>query len=227
MVVWMVTLLLLSDAGFFSDFSSLPPRPLFAMLFPLPFVVYFAFSKTGVKILQLAPPEWLVIIQSFRIPVEVLLWVAFLNKQLPVNMTFEGRNFDVVSGILALIAAYFLVRRVFNRSVILAIYNCVGLLLLLNILIIAILSMPTSFRYFMEEPSNIIVGSIPYILLPGVLVPIAYSFHIFSLRQLFILRKEKPVRGRDLNSFLRIAEKPVAAEKSKFGAGQPAPGLSR
>src|SRR5688572_16408969 len=148
LVAWMVTLLLLSDAGFFGDFSSLPPRPLFAMLFPLPFVVYFAFSKTGSKILQLAPPQWLILIQSFRIPVEILLWVAFLNKQLPANMTFEGRNFDVWSGILALATAYFLIRRVFNGSIMVAIYNGVGLILLLNILIIAVLSMPTSFRYF-------------------------------------------------------------------------------
>ena len=176
--------------------------------------------------MQLAPPEWLVGIQSFRIPVEILLWVAFINKQLPVNMTFEGRNYDVVSGILALVAAYFLVKRVFNRSVIVAIYNAVGLLLLLNILIIAILSMPTSFRYFMEEPSNIIVGSIPYILLPGVLVPIAYSFHILSLRQLFILRKEKAAQGTDEHSLQRIGVKTVAEEKSKFGAAQSPPGLS-
>jgi hypothetical protein len=47
-----------------------------------------------------------------------------------------------------------------------------------------VLSMPTSLRYFMNEPSNTIVAQFPFILLPGVLVPIAYTMHIFSLRQL-------------------------------------------
>jgi len=64
-------------------------------------------------------------------------------------------------------------------------FNIVGILLLLNILVIAVLSMPTSIRFFMNEPSNTLVGQFPFILLPGVLVPIAYTMHIFSLRQLF------------------------------------------
>ena len=49
---------------------------------------------------------------------------------------------------------------------------------------IAVLSMPTSIRYFMNEPSNTLVGQFPFILLPGILVPIAYTMHIFSLRGL-------------------------------------------
>jgi hypothetical protein len=37
----------------------------------------------------------------------------------------------------------------------------------------------------MNEPSAEIVAQFPFILLPGILVPIAYAFHIFSLRQVF------------------------------------------
>jgi hypothetical protein len=36
----------------------------------------------------------------------------------------------------------------------------------------------------MNEPANTLVAGFPYIVLPGILVPIAYSMHIFSLRQL-------------------------------------------
>jgi hypothetical protein len=53
-------------------------------------------------------------------------------------------------------------------------------------MIIAILSMPTSFRYFMNEPANTIVAQFPFIYLPGVLVVLAFAFHIFSLRQLLL-----------------------------------------
>jgi hypothetical protein len=63
-------------------------------------------------------------------------------------------------------------------------FNFLGVLLLLNILVIAVLSMPSPFRYFMNEPANTLVAQFPYILLPGVLVPIAYGLHILSLRQL-------------------------------------------
>jgi hypothetical protein len=58
------------------------------------------------------------------------------------------------------------------------------MLLLLNILVIAVLSMPTPFRYFQNEPANTLVAKFPFVLLPGILVPIAYTMHIFSLRQL-------------------------------------------
>lgn len=38
----------------------------------------------------------------------------------------------------------------------------------------------------MNEPSNVLLAQFPFILLPGVLVPLAYTLHIFSLRQLYI-----------------------------------------
>ena len=190
--IWSVLLLILSYKGFFADFSHLPPKPGIALLVPLPFVLLFTFSKKGTELLQSIPSHWLIYLQSFRIAVELLLLLAFIGGKLPVQMTFEGRNFDIVTGVLALPVGYLLAtRKSYAKKLALA-FNVIGLLLLLNILIIAVLSMPTPFRYFMNEPANTIVARFPYILLPGVLVPIAYGLHILSLRQLFA----KPV-GND------------------------------
>lgn len=184
-VAWITLISTLAWNGFFSDFSKLPPRPALALLVPLPLVLLVAFSRTGTQLLQKIPAHWLVFIQSFRIVVELLLWMAFRKELIPVQMTFEGGNFDIISGILALPAGYLLMKQKGNIKRTGIVYNIVGLLLLLNILVIAVLSMPTPFRYFMNEPSNILVAQFPYILLPGVLVPMAYGFHILSLRQLF------------------------------------------
>lgn len=180
---WTVLLLVLSNKGFFSDFTQLPPRPGLAMLIPLPVILVIAFSRTGTELLKLVPPHWLVLLQSFRIVVEGLLLVAFINEKLPVQMTFEGRNFDIVTGLLALPVGYLLAKGRSSRKLAIA-FNIIGLALLLNILVIAVLSMPTPIRYFMNEPANTLVGQFPFILLPGLLVPIAYGLHIFSLRQL-------------------------------------------
>lgn len=109
---------------------------------------------------------------------------AFMAGKLPVQMTFEGRNFDVITGVLALPVGYLLARKKRYASKWAIAFNIMGILLLLNILVIAVLSMPTPLRYFMNEPSNTLVAQFPFILLPGVLVPIAYTLHIFSLRQL-------------------------------------------
>jgi hypothetical protein len=186
-LVWVLLTGILATKGFFSDFSKLPPRPAFAILLPLPFVLAVAFSKKGSTLLQNTPPHWLIGMQAFRIVVELLLWRAFLRGLLPEQMTFTGYNFDVWSGILAIPAAL-IIKRKWSPTVSL-VYNIIGILLLINILSIAILSMPGPLRHFMNEPSSALVGKFPFIYLPGVLVVMAYSLHIFSLRQWWILRK--------------------------------------
>ena len=190
-VIWTALLTILSIKGFFSDFSKLPPRPALAMLIPLPISIIIVFSKTGKQLLRSVPPQWLVFMQSFRIVVELLLLVAFMTGKLPVQMTFEGMNFDVITGILALPVGYLLTRKKTYASKLAIVFNVIGIALLLNILVIAVLSMPTSIRYFMNEPSNTLVANFPFILLPGVLVPIAYTIHIFSLCQL-LAKQNKP-----------------------------------
>lgn len=187
---WSALLTVLSLNGFFSDFSKLPPRPALVLLAPLPFVLIFAFSKTGKQILQNVPPHWLVLMQAFRIFVELLLWLGYIKNMFPVQMTFEGRNFDVLTGLLALPAAYFISKHKM-KSVTILVFNVTGILLLLNILIVAVLSMPTSFRYFMNEPANTLIAQFPLIFLPGILVPIAYTLHILSLRQWYLLKHQQ------------------------------------
>jgi hypothetical protein len=187
--LWIAFISLLSMKGFFADFSTLPPRPLLAIMVPLVFILGFTFSKTGTGLIRNIPPHWLVFMQSFRIVVELLLWFAFLGDKLPIQMTFEGRNLDIISGIIALPVGYLVMNNKSNSRTWIMLFNIIGIALLLNILIVAVLSFPTSFRYFMNEPSGALVAQFPFILLPGVLVPIAYTMHIFSLRQLFLSKK--------------------------------------
>ena len=192
--VWTALLMVLSYNGFFNQFEKFP-RPALAILIPLPIILIIAFSKKGTQLLQSVPPQWLLWMQSFRIAVELLLLLAFLKDRIPVQMTFEGRNFDILSGILALPVGYLLARKKSYAPQLAVVYNVIGILLLLNILVIAVLSMPTSFRYFQNEPANILVAQFPFILLPGILVPIAYTLHIFSLRQLLAGKKiEQPAK---------------------------------
>jgi hypothetical protein len=186
LLAWAAALTGLSLKGFFADFSQLPPRPPLAIFLPLPIVLYIAFSRAGTELLRKVPPQRLIYLQSFRIGVELLLWINVTKGLIPVQMSFEGRNFDIGSGLLALPVAYYcLVKKSWPRQIIL-LYNLAGLALLLNVMIIAFLSMPTPLRYFHNEPSLALIGQFPFIFLPGLLVPLAYTLHIFSLRQYYI-----------------------------------------
>jgi hypothetical protein len=121
-------------------------------------------------------------LQVFRVFVEIVLWLLFIENLLPVQMTFEGRNFDILAGITSIFASLFLIKSKHWMIV----WNIIGLILLINIVSIAVLSMPTFLQVFHNEPSNTIVTKFPYILLPTFLVPLAYTLHFLSLKKLFM-----------------------------------------
>ena len=108
--------------------------------------------------------------------------MLFIENLLPVQMTFEGRNFDILAGFSAPIIAVLAVKGNISRTAII-VWNVLCLVLLFNIVITAILSTPSPWRVFMNEPANYIVTYFPISWLPGILVPLAYYLHFFSLKQ--------------------------------------------
>ena len=186
---WVLIIGVLSLRGFFADFTRLPPRPGLAMLLPLPVVLWITRSKAGKELLRATPPHWVLYLQSFRIVVEIMLWLTVVRGLLPVQMSFEGRNFDILSGLFAIPVGYYCFVRKSWPSWVVLLYNVGGLLLLLNIVLIAVFSMPTPLRLFHNEPANTLVGQFPFVFLPGFLVPLAYTLHIFSFSQWAMSRR--------------------------------------
>jgi len=195
---WILLLGWLALRGFFADFSALPPRQGIAMLIPLPVVLWIAFSKGGKELLQHTPPQWILYLQSFRIIVELMLWVSVLDRLLPVQVSLEGRNFDILSGLFAIPVGYYCFVKKSWPSWVVLLYNTAGLLLLLNAVAIAVLSMPTPLRQFHNEPAVTLIVHFPFIYLPGFLVPVAYTLHIFSLRQWAMSRSTARYTGRSM-----------------------------
>lgn len=105
--------------------------------------------------------------------------------RVPVQMTFAGRNFDILTGILALVVAALAMR---NRLPAwgLLLWNRLGLGLLCNIVSIALPSTPTPLRVFLNEPANTIIATAPYIWLPVFLVPAALFGHLLVFRRLWM-----------------------------------------
>lgn len=193
--LWVILIGVLSGLGFFRVTDSIPPRPVIILLFSVVAAIVIARSKTFSELLSVTPLHWLVYLQSFRILVELILWQGYLRGLIPVQMTFEGLNYDIFSGLLALPAGWVISRNPGSAKIVGIAYNVIGMLLLANILTIAVLSMPTSLRYFMDEPSNVIVGEFPFIYIPGVFVVLAIFMHVFSLRQLMMLRNANTIQS--------------------------------
>src|SRR4029079_10564333 len=131
--------------------------------------VALAFSSVGAKLVSGVSMSALVGFQAFRIPVELILHRLYTEGVIPVQMTYAGRNFDIVSGLTAVAVALWL--RSGRRSrALLPGWNLLGLALLANIVAVAVLSTPAPFRVFMNEPANRLPSMFPYVGLPTFLV---------------------------------------------------------
>lgn len=184
---WAVVSGILSLSGFLRDFSPFPPRMMILIIVPLIVIIWAVSTRTTREILQHTPTETLIRLQSFRIFVEILLWMLFIANLAPVQMTFEGRNLDILSGLTAPLVTFLVSRKKLSRALTI-LWNVLCLGLLANIVITAVLSLPTPFRVFMNEPANTIVAEFPIVWLPALLVPLAYGLHFLSLRQLMLSR---------------------------------------
>jgi hypothetical protein len=180
---WLALTAVIAASGFLSNFEARPPRMLFVVGPALVGTVMLAHSRWLGTLLQHIPIAWPIAAQAFRVLVELMLWWFFAAGLIPRQMTFEGMNFDVVTGLLAIPVAIGLTRLGWPRAIGIA-YNALGLLLLFTIVAVAILSVPGPFRVFMNEPANTLPASFPFVWLPAFLVPAALFFHLVSLIQL-------------------------------------------
>ena len=185
---WVALLGYLSLAGYFANFRSLPPRILPAVLLPLVAGLVLLLSAGARDLLARTPPQWPIYAQSFRVVMELILWLLYLQHRAPAIMTFEGRNVDILVGLTAIPVGYLcFVRRTWSPRVALW-WNVAGILILLNVVVHAQLSTPSPLRVFVTDPPVTFIAYWPYILLPGFLVPLAWLLHAASLIQLTRLR---------------------------------------
>jgi hypothetical protein len=191
LIGWIMFVALWSLSGIMADFSKFPFNFMPVIVVPLVVSLILTFSTTFKTILAYVPANAIVHLQSFRFFVELLLWALFAANMLPIQMTFEGLNFDILSGITAPFIAWGISRRKISKPL-LVVWNIACLGLLINIVTVAILSTPSPIRVFMNEPANTIVAIFPTSLLPGLLVPLAYTLHFFSLRQLLSANSTMP-----------------------------------
>ena len=119
-----------------------------------------------------------------RIFVEIILLWLFLYKYIPKLMTFEGRNFDMLSGLSAPLIAYFgFTKNRLSKRFMLG-WNVICLLLLLNIVVNAIFSVPFPFQQFGFDQPNVAVLYFPFVWLPCFIVPVVLFSHLVAIRRL-------------------------------------------
>ncbi len=190
LVAWMAYVLTLCFSGIFTNFS-LPPRiPMFLVLPFLLFLIYFLTNSKFKPLIDAVPLHWPVYFQSFRLGVELLIYYAFIKDIFPRIVTFEGYNFDILAGLTAPIIGYFVSKKINGSKTILVIWNIIGLLLLLNVVIIfnTCIYLPKLWDSStpMIKPAY---GMLPLALLAGIFMPAAVFMHLLSLSTVLRMKK--------------------------------------
>lgn len=98
---WIVVSGAVAASGLVARWDLRPPPGL--LLFGTGFVLTLALSRHAAlrEVARRAPVALLIGFQAFRLPLEWFMHRAYSEGLMPIQMSYSGRNFDIVTGILA------------------------------------------------------------------------------------------------------------------------------
>jgi hypothetical protein len=179
---WMAITWQLAASGVLQRWDRTPPPFMVLVIAIVALTLIIGLSPLGTRLSRTVPLWMLVGVQAFRLPLELAMHAMYERGIMPVQMSYSGRNFDIITGSSAIaVAALVFAGRGGHRLV--AIWNSVGLALVLNVMTVAMLSTPT-FRLFGEQQLNLWVAYPPFVWLPAVMVLAALTGHLLVFRAL-------------------------------------------
>ncbi len=184
-LAWLLYLLLISKTGILENFS-LPPRAPLLIVIPTVIASVVVTGKQSFRnVLKSVPLHLPVFLTSFRILVELLIYGAYREGVFPQRVTFEGLNYDIIVGLSACLVGVLLLKRKFPLWGLL-VWNFLSLL----VLALTVYSFVSTYYFpdHMSLTNKLEFVQFPYLLLAGVLLPIAIFLHVFSIRQVFMNR---------------------------------------
>lgn len=191
-IAWMGITWIAAASGVLANWHATPPPFAILVVSILALSFAIAFTPFGWRLAAGLPLPLLVAVQGFRLPLELAMHAMYERGVMPGVMSYEGRNYDIFTGMTAPVVAA-VVWLSGRGRVTVAVWNVLGLALLANIVTVAILATPR-FAYFGPDSMNDWVGHPPYVWLPAVMVLAALAGHLVIFRALRLTRSaSRPV----------------------------------
>jgi hypothetical protein len=183
--VWFIYASLLGHFGVLKNTVTRPPGIAFlivpVVLFLIVVIVIVVRSGASARV-ALAFPLWIILgLQSFRVGVELFLHQLWINSLVPKMLTFESANVDIYIGASAPLIAWLSARGRWGMRLALA-WNVLGLLALTNVVTRAVLTAPGPFNLIHAEVPDRMLGTFPFLFIPGFFVPLAVVLHVLAMR---------------------------------------------
>lgn len=187
---WLLLQGILGIGDFYHYPYAVPPRPFVFGVLPalLLIAIFFLFFRKSF-IEQLSLPA-LTLVHMIRLFVEIVLLWLYQAGQVPRIMTFEGNNFDILSGLTAPIVYWLAFRNGKTNRPLLIAWNLIALALLVNVVVIAVLSLASPIQKIAFDQPNVAVTYFPFVWLPTVVVPIVLFCHVATLWRLLYSDRE-------------------------------------
>jgi len=176
-ILWSALHSILAYSGFYKVTDSIHPRFGLVLVPAVLIIIYGLLPKQQKWIFEKRNTKISTFLHVVRLPVELVLYALFIHKMVPELMTFEGRNYDILMGITAPIMGWLLLKNIVTKYILL-LWNMIGLVLVLFILVNGILSAELPFQQFGFDQPNRGIMYFPFILLPATVVPIVIWTHL-------------------------------------------------
>ncbi len=123
-------------------------------------------------------PLWLLAgVHTVRV-LGIMFVILYAAGRLPAPFAPVAGWGDIFVGATALPVAWFAYRQSTNARPILWIWNVIGLVDLIAAVGLGVISSPGPERLIFAEPSSAIMTTLPWLLIPGFLVPLLFAVHI-------------------------------------------------
>src|SRR6266704_2919143 len=137
-------------------------------------------------------PLWLLVgVHTVRV-LGIMFVILYSAGRLPAPFAPVAGWGDIFVGVTALPVAWLAYRQPTSVRPILWIWNIIGLADLIAAVGLGVISSPGPARLIFAEPSSAIMTTLPWLLIPGFLVPLLITVHIGIFIRLVSARKPAP-----------------------------------
>jgi len=149
-----------------------------AILLPMAILIYTVRnSPTLFRALQTIPLSALIAVNAIRAFGATFL-ILYAAGRLPAPFAPVAGWGDILVGLTAIPVAWLAYRKGSGAHSMILLWNSVGLLDLVSAVALGIVSSPGPLHFILTEPGSGIMTTLPWLLIPGFLVPLLASTHL-------------------------------------------------